>query len=282
MKRSTSFIALAVAIACGLPMTAAAQDYGLGGSADGYFGVPEPSIEVPQPAVDHPPDAFGGNWEWTVFHSSRFVPFNGGSVPGYAGFGYIHPSNSGDDFWAQINLPIGAEIITVMWQVYDGTATGYWPWLNVVRYQAAREGTTPDLEIIQSLSTGSAEAPGYVLLQDMTPFPVTVRAYEDIDGSGGSDFVTYALTAESSGASTSVLRLFGATIVWTRVISPAPGSASFPDVGTGFWAFREIEALADSGITTGFPDGTFRPLEPVTRAQMATFLARALGLHFPY
>jgi hypothetical protein len=65
-----------------------------------------------------------------------------------------------------------------------------------------------------------------------------------------------------------------------RQISPAPGSATFPDVGTGFWAFQAIEALAASGITTGFPDGTFRPLEPVTRAQMAAFLARALGLHW--
>ncbi len=65
-------------------------------------------------------------------------------------------------------------------------------------------------------------------------------------------------------------------------ISPAPGVATFPDVSTSFWAFQEIEALAASGITTGFPDGTFRPTAAVTRAQMATFLARALGLHWDY
>jgi hypothetical protein len=29
------------------------------------------------------------------------------------------------------------------------------------------------------------------------------------------------------------------------------------------------------------PDGNFHPKDPVTRAQMATFLARALGLHWP-
>jgi hypothetical protein len=63
-------------------------------------------------------------------------------------------------------------------------------------------------------------------------------------------------------------------------ISPAPGVATFPDVAPGFWAFQAIEALAASGITTGYPDGTYRPFEPVTRAQMATFLARALGLHW--
>jgi len=42
-----------------------------------------------------------------------------------------------------------------------------------------------------------------------------------------------------------------------------------------------MEALAASGITVGYSDGTFRPTNPVTRAQMATFLARALGLHWP-
>ena len=63
-------------------------------------------------------------------------------------------------------------------------------------------------------------------------------------------------------------------------ISEAPAVQTFPDVSPGFWAFQEIEALAASGITQGFPDGTFRPTDPVTRAQMATFLARALGLHW--
>ena len=282
MRRVTWFIGLAVAFGCALSMTAAAQDYGLDGAADGYLGVPEPSIEVPQPGVDRPPNAFGGDWQWTVFHSSRFVPWANSSNPGYAGYGYIYPAVIGDNFWTQIDLPVGSEIITVMWQIYDNTATGYFSSLNIVRYQAARAGTTPDLEIIQHLSTDYAGTPGYELVQDMTPFPVTVRAYEDIDGSGGSDFVSYALTAETQGVSNSTLRLFGATLVWTRVISPAPGSATFPDVAPGFWAFQEIEALAASGITTGFPDGTYRPFEPVTRAQMAAFLARALGLHWPY
>jgi len=73
----------------------------------------------------------------------------------------------------------------------------------------------------------------------------------------------------------------GVVVYWNRQISPAPGVATFPDVDPGYWAFQEIEALAASEITTGFPDGTFRPTAPVTRAQMATFLARALGLHWP-
>ena len=72
----------------------------------------------------------------------------------------------------------------------------------------------------------------------------------------------------------------GVIVKWKRQISPAPVDPTFPDVSPGFWAFQHIEALAASEITTGFPDGTFRPTDPVTRAQMATFLARALGLHW--
>ena len=53
------------------------------------------------------------------------------------------------------------------------------------------------------------------------------------------------------------------------------------DVAPGFWAFQQIEALTAAGITTGFPDGTYRPFDPVTRAQMAAFLARALGMEWP-
>ena len=38
---------------------------------------------------------------------------------------------------------------------------------------------------------------------------------------------------------------------------------------------RDINAVAAARITTGFPDGTFRPTETTTRAQMAGFLFRA-------
>ncbi len=46
--------------------------------------------------------------------------------------------------------------------------------------------------------------------------------------------------------------------------------------------FREpIETLARLGIVSGFPDHTFRPYAPITRAQLATMLVRLLGAHTP-
>ncbi len=45
----------------------------------------------------------------------------------------------------------------------------------------------------------------------------------------------------------------------------------------GHWAQAYIEALASKDIIAGFPDGTFRPSEPVTRAQFAAIIAKAFS-----
>ena len=45
----------------------------------------------------------------------------------------------------------------------------------------------------------------------------------------------------------------------------------------GLWAQPYIEALASQKIIAGFPDGTFRPDEPVTRAQFATIVSKAFA-----
>ncbi|TGO06254.1 S-layer homology domain-containing protein [Serinibacter arcticus] len=54
----------------------------------------------------------------------------------------------------------------------------------------------------------------------------------------------------------------------------APEASPFADVPVGTQFYKEITWLADSGISTGWLDGTFRPLEPVGRDAMAAFLYR--------
>jgi hypothetical protein len=66
-----------------------------------------------------------------------------------------------------------------------------------------------------------------------------------------------------------------------RQVSPAPQTATFGDVPTTDPAFQYIEALAASGVTGGCSGGNYCPDNPVTRRQMAVFLAKALGLHWP-
>lgn len=51
-------------------------------------------------------------------------------------------------------------------------------------------------------------------------------------------------------------------------------SRTFPDI-QGHWAQTFIETLADRGVILGFPDGTFRPDAPVTRAQFAAMIRQA-------
>lgn len=60
-------------------------------------------------------------------------------------------------------------------------------------------------------------------------------------------------------------------------VTPAPPApARFSDVPIGHPFYEAVQWAADNGITTGFPDGTFRPNDPATRAQLVTFLYRAL------
>jgi hypothetical protein len=75
--------------------------------------------------------------------------------------------------------------------------------------------------------------------------------------------------------------LYAVTIRYRLQVSPAPATATFTDVPTGHAFFQFIEALAASGITGGCGNGKYCPDNPVTRGQMAVFLAKALGLQFP-
>jgi parallel beta-helix repeat protein len=55
------------------------------------------------------------------------------------------------------------------------------------------------------------------------------------------------------------------------------GATAFKDVTADYWAKAHIEALASRNIIAGFPDGTFKPNEPVTRAQFAAIIAKAFN-----
>jgi S-layer homology domain len=77
-------------------------------------------------------------------------------------------------------------------------------------------------------------------------------------------------------------RVHMARLNWIRQVSPAPLEASFGDVPTNHPFFQFVEALAASGITAGCGSGNYCPEAPLTRGQMAAFLAKALGLHWPF
>jgi S-layer homology domain len=108
--------------------------------------------------------------------------------------------------------------------------------------------------------------------------PVPIESVKLCEFTGESSYVSYALKV---GLYSTNQTLAGAVLVWHRQVSPAPATATFNDVPTSDPFFRAIEALAASGITSGCGGGNFCPNDVVTRAQVAKFLAVALGLHFP-
>lgn len=57
---------------------------------------------------------------------------------------------------------------------------------------------------------------------------------------------------------------------------PADIQTAFADV-QGHWAQSYITALAKRGVISGFPDGTYRPNDPVTRAQFAAIINKAFA-----
>lgn len=56
-----------------------------------------------------------------------------------------------------------------------------------------------------------------------------------------------------------------------RRTTPSPATLQFSDI-QGHWAQNFIEPLARKGAIRGFPDGTFKPDAPMTRAQFAAML----------
>ncbi|MEH2170286.1 MAG: DUF1565 domain-containing protein [Nostoc sp.] len=72
-------------------------------------------------------------------------------------------------------------------------------------------------------------------------------------------------------------KIFGSVnFVAATVDVPPGGPVAFKDVPANYWAKTYIQALASQNIIAGFPDGSFKPNEPVTRAQFATIVTKAL------
>ena len=59
---------------------------------------------------------------------------------------------------------------------------------------------------------------------------------------------------------------------------PAVNGAGFQDVAEDSYAYSSTILLSGHGILMGFEDGTFRPLEPVSRIQAAAVAVRAAAV----
>ena len=93
-------------------------------------------------------------------------------------------------------------------------------------------------------------------------------------GGGGGGVITPVTSTTSVTPATSVT-----TITPVVPIAPvAPITHMFSDVATSYWGYGAISNLSGSGYISGYPDGTFKPDNQITRAEFCAIMDSVLNL----
>ncbi len=261
----TMCLALAVA-------TAAAGD---GEPWSAWSSVPEgQTVNLGDP--DLAPDAYGATVNMDYISAEEFtIAYTniGSSWPYRKTTAGYWTSSTGVELEAAVEVPAGA-LITGMRILYFDDSADYELYVALLRADTTLTDRTETL--MQSWSSdgypGLAQA-----FVDVSPDHTVVRRYPVLTDWGYRSYYIYAILQPTTS-----LQLRGVCVFWTRQISLPPHTATFNDVPVSHSFFRHIEALAASGITSGCGGGNYCPDAPLTRGQMAVFLAKGLGLHWPY
>ncbi|MBC1221862.1 S-layer homology domain-containing protein [Nostoc sp. UCD121] len=80
---------------------------------------------------------------------------------------------------------------------------------------------------------------------------------------------------QSRTAALMALTVTVGTVAPLITASPSLAQTTFSDVSSNYWAAQFIQQLSQRGVIAGFPDGSFRPEEAVTRAQFAAMVNKA-------
>jgi hypothetical protein len=73
----------------------------------------------------------------------------------------------------------------------------------------------------------------------------------------------------------------GAVLSFTTTGTAQTTTPTFSDVPSSNWAYNAITSLSTAGYVYGYPDGAFQPDKPITRAEVAVIMDKALNL-MPY
>ena len=199
-----------------------------------------------------------------------------------AGYGARRATGLPRGFVAPVYLPAGAKVVSLRLSFFDDSAVE-----TVYAALVDCNFVAQDCDLYPSAGGGPADCglPGFVcsgvaampgsgtVSVDLTGDDITVDNFQR----------TYAVYAEPTASSQSE-KIAGAVVGYVLQVSPAPAVPTFNDVPAGDFGYQYIEALAFSGITGGCQAAPplFCPDSFVTRRQMAIFLAKALGLQWPY
>jgi S-layer homology domain len=248
-------------------------------------------------ALDDPPGKHGPNRP-----SSAGSPDQIASVFGTSGLDIytvswsdFHPNNSASGYASSIALgyrwttsgsqymshglegiPNGALVTQILWYFSDNNATSDFSGYLSRFWRESDAGGSPGGDTL-SLVTSSGTPGDSVIFENLS---YTLLRRFDVNSDGSQQVVNYVLFTSTPPFDGSIA-ISQVRILWQRQISPAPATSSFTDLAPTDFGFQQIEALAASGITSGCGGGKFCPNATMTRAQIAVFLAKALGLHWP-
>ena len=175
--------------------------------------------------------------------------------------------NTVTEFYAPVNIPGGAIIDYIGLNTSTNADFAYGVQL-VIRYRTGGGG---------AIGTFSSTAHGWGT--DFNASPLGYLWDGDPWNIGGG----ILLLNVEEGANPGAQFFGGVEIWWKRSVYPPPDTASFDDVPTSHPFFQFVEALKAAGVTGGcnVSPPLYCPDAPLTRGQMAVFLAKALGLHWP-
>lgn len=204
-------------------------------------------------------------WEFEPSSSTTTHTFFSGAVSRH-----ITGGPNSEEWISGVSLPSGALVTGLGLQGCDLSSTGQ---ISVALIRQTNSGGTETVSLVGGggLLTGVPATPGCVETSFDLPSPATI---DNLNNS-------YHLLVTQANIVNGDLRFSAVRVRYRLQVSPPPGGASFGDVPTSHPFFAFVEALAASGITAGCGSGNFCPDDPLTRGQMAVFLAVALGLHFP-
>ena len=177
-----------------------------------------------------------------------------------------------EQFYAPIHIPSGALLTYLELDYYDATPSGQaFATLGVCdRSAEGCSGFSGPCSNSALTCSGDAAGSGFFIDEE------DITSYGIVIDNAQSRYVIAAGNSTADGT-TAISQII---IGYVRQVSPPPASATFADVPTSHPLFQFIEALVASGVTAGCGGGDYCPNAPLTRGQMAVFLAKALGLQW--
>jgi hypothetical protein len=272
--RFRGLFALGLAVLAAAPV--AAQDFESLFNRPLHLGVPPRSTEQ-----------FGGAPITTVVPSQSFVPIVNTAVYASTLTGYHFTTQGPVLLWAPLEVPIGASVAEVCLEVFDNNDAAFAAFIVVGAEAGSATNPTPFAALIADAQTPpGGVGPGYVSICAVPntgfSFPFTVRSKGNLDAVGTDTTLHYYLiTLLPTARGPDDVMAGPAVVRWNRVVTAPPATPTFSDVPTTHIFRKWIEALAVSGITGGCAAGIYCPNDPITRGQMAVFIAEALGLYYP-